>query len=68
MVHPALVFQQVIIPQYGINITALDPMAIIIFIMVIVIITLVITCMARVNKWSRDCSPGSPHLVPSPSC
>ena len=68
MVHPALVSQQVIIPQDGINVTDPDPMAIIIIIMVMFTITLVITCMARVNKWSRDCSPGSPHLVPSPSC
>ena len=70
MVHPALVSQQVIIPQDGINVNALDPMAIIIIIIIMVMftITLVITCMARVNKWSRDCSPGSPHLVPSPSC
>ena len=40
MVHPALVSQQVIIPQDGINVTALDPMTIII-IMVMFTITLV---------------------------
>ena len=28
----------------------------------------VLTCMARVNRWSRDCSPASPHLAPAPSC